>query len=227
MNYKIIADEVSLQRFINTLPDLQESETYMILLLCRKKYLVNGDDIPNNFVLKRSLANKENLLNKIKQMETALGTYQYNGIDIPNSALTVHITMNPRCQKSASKAMSIELLNNAYNGNFANIHTLSLNCIQKSKSKSNYKIFDFDGVALDVIREKVCKFVNSEAVSFVKTRGGVHVCIKLDKVDTKYSKTFYQKLQSLPNFDNNSSNDITTPIVGTFQGGFEVTYYEA
>ena len=217
MNYKIITDEVKLKEFIDWLPDLHEDECYYIALFCRKKYTdkLKSDKLQ----LKRVTSKKENIFNKIKQMECEIGSYTDKGVPIPEEALCLYITPNPRSYKKSAKNLAKKLLDlcfNEYNG--YNPHAEALNSIQTACSRTVFMDFDFDGTTIDEMKDSIFNIINRDCVTFVETRGGFHLLIEVDKIDSKYFKTYYNNISKLPNSD--KRGDGLLPCVGCYQGGF-------
>ena len=61
--------------------------------------------------------------------------------------------------------------------------------------------------------------INGKVVlTLLKTRGGFHLLVNLDSVDTLCRKTWYQYLSSLEGVD--AKGDNLTPVPGCIQGGF-------
>jgi hypothetical protein len=223
MNYKIIQDEVLLQEFIDWLPELQKNETYYVCLFARNKYApeLKGDKAQ----LKRFTSTKEYLFDKIKQLECEVGSYKVKAVTVPQEALALYITPNPRDLEKASKNALIrfaELITRPYNG--YNPHQEVMTEIQKAASRKVYFDLDFDNVALDVTLEKLESLINMDCVKIVKTRGGFHLLIELGKLDKAFEKSWYKNLGSLEGCDVRGDNLL--PVVGCSQGGFVPLFYK-
>lgn len=224
MNYKIVADEDKLREFIDWLPDLKADETYYCCLFARKKYAKDSGLKSDKSQLKRFTSNKEYLFDKIKQLECEVGCYKSSGIDVPQEALALYITPNPRSFTVAAKNSLVELAkkitSSSYDG--YNPHQLVMSEIQTASSIRKYHDFDFDGVDVEDVKSQLKGKINEDALTFVKTRGGFHLLVDYEKVEPTYRKGWYNSLSKLDGVDVRGDNLL--PVVGCYQGGF-VPYF--
>lgn len=228
MNYKIILNEERLKSFIEWLPELSKSETYYVCLFARNKYCSEIKHISSDKAqLKRFTSNKERLFEKIKQLECEIGSYKQKGLEVPQEALALYITPNPRCFLKATRQSLkkfADLLAENYNG--YNPHQKVMSEIQKAKSRTCFVDFDFD--VLDVsdfhyCLDRIKENINHEAITILKTKGGFHLLVDPTKVEEKYRKSWYTYISKISNVDIKGDNMI--PIPGTYQGGFEPFFY--
>lgn len=219
--YKVIQDEAILRSFIDWLPDLEEGEAYYVSLLARSKY---SDAIKSDKQqLKRFTSRKEDLYSKILQLECPIGAYTQKGQPIPQEALAIYITPNPRSLYDAMFSGLTALAKCIQNQNkHVNPHQEIMSEIQKNKSRSCYVDFDFDikdeAFAADLktlIYERVGQ---SAKVQFVETRGGFHVLVDPLSVEEPFRRRWYQSIAELPHVD--QTGDQMIPIPGCSQGGF-------
>lgn len=226
MKYQIITDEKLLKEFIDWLPELNPDEVYSVNLFARNKYCrdivhINSDKAQ----LKRFVARKEWLFRKIKQLEIEVGDYHQNATPIPQEALALYITVNPRSQVKAAKNLLIklaDLVTKPYNS--YNIAAESLSELQKACSRKIYFDIDIDypkdadkQIGFDYFPDYK-KFINEDAVRVLNTRGGIHLLVELSKIKDQYRTTWYQNMTSLEGAD--TKGDSMIPVPGTYQGGF-------
>nr|WP_295871199.1 hypothetical protein [uncultured Chitinophaga sp.] len=219
MNYKIIHDEDALKAFIEWLPVCNEQEQYYLSLLARTKYLEEGHGFKSDKQqLKRFTSTKEGMLEKIRQLECAVGAYTQRGMPIPQEALALYISVNPRDLWKATFASLVTFAQNIQaNASAKNPHQEVMSAIQQSCSNKYY--IDIDVDAKDpAILEKIKEFVNPSCLTVMETRGGYHVLVELAALDPALRKTWYPNIMNLPNVDQSGDNII--PVPGCTQGGF-------
>jgi len=223
MNYKIIQNEKRLLEFINWLPDLEKDEQFYGCLFARKKYDPTGVVTSDKGQLKRFTATKDYLYQKIRQLETAVGTYQFNGQAVPEHALALYIMPNPRSLIRAARRTLIDLavLVAGEQTKHRNPHKIAMNNIQKSGRKV-FMDFDYDvdkdKLDLDGFKKLLNSNINWDAYTMLETRGGYHVLVQLECIEEKYKKSWYQGLKNIPGSD--VSGDTLLPVPGCLQGDF-------
>jgi hypothetical protein len=222
MHYQIIQDLAELERFVAWLPDLREHETFYCCLFARKKYAPDGIKSSDKVQLKRFTSKKENLIDKIRQLECPLGAYKLKDGPVPPEGLVFYINPNPRCMKKAAWASIRELskLLEAETPDL-NTHQEVMSCIQRAQGRKVWVDFDFDledKAQIAGIREALASKVNADAITFVETRGGVHVLIETARIEDRFKKSWYPALQSIGGID--QIGDQLLPVPGCVQGGF-------
>lgn len=223
MNYKLISNEENLKFFIDWLPDLKPTEKFYVTLFARKKYDTKGVIKKDKAQLKRVLATKSTLIDKIRQMEIAVGGYKVDGVSVPQETLAVYITPNPRCLKRAFKTLAKRSVEVICENIDANPVSEALTAVHQSLGTNFVKDFDFDNVDLNVTLEEVYKVVNKSAVHIVLTRGGFHVLVEMTKIQDAYKKIWYQGICKIAGCDVRGDNLL--PVVGCVQGGYEPKFY--
>jgi hypothetical protein len=233
MNYKIITNTGVFLDFVEWLPELQDNECYYLCLFARSKYCKNEDG-SNKFPhiksdksqLKRFVVSKkEHIYDKVKHLETKIGSYKTkDGMAIPQEALSLYITVNPRNQQKALFILMKRLIDiQECKGINFNLNAEALSAIQKAKSRSCYIDFDYDN------NDPNFKFYNlkewiydrvgyNSDVKFLMTRGGYHILINPEKVEENYKSTWYNSISKNQYIDIIGDNMI--PVPGTYQGGF-------
>jgi len=224
MNYQIINDPYALLNFIDWLPELKSNETYYLCLFARSKYLASMK--LDKSQRKRFTTSKGNMMSKIKALEIELGEYMYEGISIPNDALVLYITPNPRDFELASKNLLktlVDLVTKQYSG--YNPSALALTAIQKSTTRRPFIDFDFDNhnnidstVFLAEKLKEIMGVMNIDAINIIQTRGGFHLLVETNKIDSKYKKSWYREIVSMSDVDIRGDNLV--PVPGCCQGGF-------
>jgi len=219
-NYKIITNQNKLEEFITLLPECSNIEQYYITLLARKKY--SPDMKTGEIQLKRFTSKKENIVDKIRQLECSVGSYKDKGISIPNEALALYITINPRDLRKASLNLIVTLAQKERDRQYHyNPQSLALTEIHSSQGSRVYYDIDIDEsdpVRLEQTIAKIKTFINEDCLSLLKTRGGIHCLVKLNAVSFDYRNTWFKNIKLLQNVDVCGDNLI--PIPGCNQGGF-------
>lgn len=220
MNYKIITDSDKLKEFIEWLPELKMGEGYYVALFGRSKYAkgimeMNADKQQ----IKRFVSNKDYLYDKIKQLEVEIGCYKHKGAGMPQEALALYITPNPRNYLEAIQKTSNQfskLITTPYNG--FNPQAEVMSNIQTSCGKRIYTDFDFDGLSFEEGKLIIEQYINPDCLTYVQTRGGFHLLVELSKIKKEFVKNWYINITKLPGCDVRGDNLL--PVPGTYQGGF-------
>ena len=225
MNYQVIVDEAELAKFVNNfLPVLENHEMWYVGCYARNKYCAGVANIKSD---KQSLGRftsvTKRLIEKLRQLEVPMNAYLQKDVIVPQEALCVYLTINPRDLKLAGKNALIklaDLVTREYNG--YNPHQEVMSEIQKAKSRTCFVDFDFD-ITGDETRESIVESiltkVNKECVvNILYTRGGLHCLIDPTKVDKSLVKTWYKNIASMNGVDVKGDNMI--PIPGCYQGGY-------
>lgn len=238
MNYKLITDLDALNNFIKWLPDLKDNEQYYLSLFARKKYCNDLIKSSDKTQLKRFTANKENMLNKIRQLELPLNTWKLKDTAAPQESLVIYILPNPRCMKKATAFMGKKCWDLSKSNNY-NLATEAMSCIQKSKSRSEFVHFDIDTDKVIDFKQALSKIIPiinyNPAFDVIQTRGGYHLLIKPSRaiqsikiyngqMGTNYTENWFPEI--MKNLPIEQSGDMMTPIPGTYQGGFTPSFME-
>jgi len=219
-HYKIITDPDKLKEFINWLPELKDSEAFYVSLFARSKYAKDVMKLKaDKQQLKRFTSNKEFLYEKIEQLETKVGTYYQNHMPLPQEALSLYITPNPRSYVLAGKKTVKAIQELIFTNNFHfNPHQEALSAIQVSSLNKYYCDLDFDNVEWPDVKDEILSKINHDCLTTVKTRGGFHLLVRYDKISPKFSKSWYLGLTNIKGCDVRGDNLL--PVPGTYQGGF-------
>lgn len=226
MNYQIVKDEKILKDFIDWLPELKPTEKYYMCLFARNKYCKELTHIKSDKAqLKRFVTDKERMFQKIKQLEIKDGWYMQKQTPVPQQALALYITPNPREMFKAAVNTMVKIANSIRDQNLLmNVHQEAMSEIQRTKSRTCWIDFDIDfpddigdhDVHIDNLSEQIFGYINEDAVKFLKTRGGLHCLVDPTKVDQEFKNSFYQNLTKL----SDQTGDNMIPVPGCTQGDY-------
>ena len=99
-----------------------------------------------------------------------------------------------------------------------NVYQESLTAIHKSVGRKLFVDVDFDNVEIEPTVKQIGNFINPDAVKILETRGGFHAIIRLDAIEERYVKSWYNNITSPEGAD--IAGDTLIPIPGTYQGGW-------
>lgn len=228
MNYNVVVDEEEFNKFLQWLPPLEKEECHYVALLARDKYIRDlgiGTFNSDKHQCSRFITTHERLLLKLKQCETAVGSYAVKGTCVPQQALAAYMTINPRSQTKAAKWLLKRLADVVADGEQnVNVYQESLTAIHKSIGRKLFVDVDFDNVEIEYTVKEMGKLINPDCVKILETRGGFHAIIRLDAIEEKYVKSWWKLITSLPGAD--IAGDTLIPIPGTYQGGFVPTLFD-
>lgn len=236
MNYQIIKDIKELEKFIEWLPELKNGQKFYVSLFARNKYKKTEGLKADKCQLKRFTSNKEQLVSKLRKLEVAIGEYEQDGVKINQDSLALYITPNPRDMHKAGLKTIQELTKFLVEGRtIYNAEAVALNMIQVTGIKK-YMDFDIDfkegkGCSLETILNWIRDgdLINIEAVAgnIIKTRGGFHILVELDKISYEYEKVWYNRFTQTKHdtFDVTVNNDNLVPCPGCVQSDFIPSIY--
>lgn len=231
--YQIVTDEQALNEFIAWLPDLEEFEKFYVALFARKKY----DDTlqstsSDKMQLKRFLASKGTLVQKLRQLEVDYGLYRLKSTIATQQSLAVYISPNPRDVKHAQKQALIKFATAiAAENYYKNPHAEMLSCVQRAKSFTYVVDFDIDNKEVDLT--VLQGILPPRSYTVLETRGGFHLLVDPIKASSiqewpaklrdnaaaeKRTSKWYVNIKN--RFDVDNAGDQLMPIPGCTQGGF-------
>ncbi len=216
--YKIILDEPKLDEFIELLPDNNKGEAYYICLFGRHKYDETFPQSKNAGQLARMTADKSEIKSKLLRLECPLGSYLRDGVIASQECLAVYITVNPRSYARANREILIELAKQFAAGKIDfNPVSAATTAVHRAVERKFFLDFDFDRVEIEEHLPAIKEVLPPGAFSILKTRGGFHLLVHLDKV--KGDHKWHPAIAKLKNCDVRGSNTLT-PVAGCTQGGF-------
>ena len=221
MNYKIIIDEIELDRFISILPELNDNEVYYMSLFGRHKYCPAFPNMRDDSQLARFIARKSEIKEKILRLESPEGSYIREELIVPQESMALYISMNPRNLDKANRELLCTLARRIAEGdtNFSPI-SLATTEIHRAVDRKFFVDFDFDHISYEEHADKIAAILpDRDSYHILKTRGGLHLLVVLDKVKNTPNKKWHQGLSALTACDVRGSNTLT-PVAGCCQGGF-------
>lgn len=223
MNYTIIRDEKLFREFIDWLPDIEEGERYYVCLFARTKYCKDIVHVKSDKQqLKRFLTKKKDMFEKVWQLEVPFGAYTQKGVAMPQVALALYVTPNPRDMWKATHNGLVKMATCIRDNNvLTNPVQEMMSEVHKARSGTHWIDFDIDEtepMMLEITINKIRQLVNDSAIMWLKSRGGMHCMVNPNKVEEQYKRTFWKAIASLPNMDQTGDNMI--PVVGCTQGDF-------
>lgn len=235
--YRIINDYTELEKYVESLPDLGEQYKYYISLFARKKYGGTEGLTSDKCQLKRCVASKDRIIQKLKQMEVPVGAYTFQGkpgeseIIVNQASLVAYISANPRDMHKAAGATAKKLVTQIVDGQTVkNPQAEALSQIQTHGKKIWFNVdVDFHDKANAMGGEGENEFylmllsINQDAYEIIETRGGFHVLVNLEKLNKEHKKTWYNDLGSFKSdhFEVDMKNgDGMVPIPGCVQSEF-------
>lgn len=171
--------------------------------------------------LKRFTSSKEFLFDKIAQLECKLGAYKMSGKDVPNEALAVYVSTNPRnLWKAVPKGLVKLATLIQCDGRTSNPHQEIMSVIQQTASKRTYLTFDLDKKCSEILNE--CKRIVNNVCRVMETRGGYHIFVPHERIKDIERKLWYNEMKKYCD----QAGDMMSPPVGTLQGGHLVKWAE-
>ncbi len=240
--HHIIRDPGLFSEFVEWLPDLNHNECYYLTLQARRKYSpsILSSDAPQ---LTRFVATRRNLATKVAQLECPIGAYcTRDETSVPDEALALYLTPNPRCMRKATYASAQAMLTSLQNSEQQPTiklkpHSEALTQIHKARSRSVFVHFDVDlvtgdnssdvnapkcGLSIDEIYKKTVEFVGRQAANIIVTRGGCHILIETAKVAGTV-RNWHPRI--VEEFNVDQTGDLMIPVVGCRQGDFVPHFY--
>lgn len=199
MNYEIIKCQRSLEQFLRILPELNQGESFFIILQARSKYFnaAKGDPV----LYRGSGKSINHIVELLKKLEVKKGLYTTrNREPIDNSALVSYIKMNPRSY-SVAQFKSVEKIAS----NLSEFQKENNNKLFKAKHKIKAILSNFDsGVnkkdleELDkILSSNSTKLENPQSHSLTALQDSVSRRIIVDvDIDIKEGSFMYDKLYS-------------------------------
>ena len=200
------------------------SQNKQTILRNTPKILKNADLLSKN-IIEVCNNNSGQAHMKLKNSKTGTTIYHY----LPFTSIQADTISNSTVELNI-------VLRDPYNTSDEGIYSATINIINGSiihmnpiieKTKLGSPDFDFDFTPEDKelsfdnpigrLLAFVCKCVNYEAVTCIETRGGCHILVNHELINSNYKNTWYNSLKEL---GPDNVGDTLVPIPGCYQGGF-------
>jgi len=224
MQYKVLSNEAELDKFIDFLPDLQGNEVYYLSLFARSKYCPSVGNLKDSQLARFVVQDKRQLKEYALRCECTIGGYQREQEIIPQSALALYIALNPRNIVKANKALLVDLATAFAEGRpDFNPLTLARTALHRATDRKLFVDFDYDHIEPAQHLPAIKAILPENSYRILKTRGGFHLQVLLDKAP---KGQWYPNLAKLEGCDVKGS-DTMLPVPGCIQGGFVPFLMEA
>lgn len=178
--------------------------------------------------------------------------YSYNSdkrsLNLPQEGLVLYASLNPQStfkaltefNKKISEWTYNTIINKRMDDSIKNISSLIKTCIQNSSYEKKYIQLDLDKKEQEYV-EILEKFFNDNLINvhcIIETKNGYHYILDSNKLTSEQKKSIFNgtlntlKFQTLnrineivtKNIIDINSNNVMSPIPGTYQGGFPVKF---
>lgn len=236
--YSIVSDEKEVKRFVSKLPKLNDGEVFYMTLMANKKYDKNDVLGTEKCILKRAYCSPKDILNILKKWEVEKGLYTYDGVEITNDMLSVHIKPNPRSLGMLYLKLIPKFNAILDSGVFPKPNNIITNFLSNSKSKrdTNLYVYHFDTV--DEKSKQICMIEFCEenylpygSFEIIVSSNGFYVVFDIKKLDKEYFEVYDMIMtQFADNYQKHiikykKESDGYIPFVGTYQNENEVELY--
>lgn len=233
----MLINESSARRFLTKMmPELINDEVFTLMLASRKKY--NKTIRTSSEMLDFGIIKDNDIEHCIRKIERMISKIPYyidfkTNEPIPESSLVLYIDLYPKSIIKALQQFNIDvnkwmydaIVNPEFNKRiFTKIERVLFSSVAKSPSRKPLRMLDLDSTDEKLLKEILHELPESDWIT--RTRGGFHIMFKAEtkektrkigeccyRISQKYDEIEFQSHQAL------------TPIVGTLQGGVEVTKY--
>lgn len=239
MSYILIHDveQVKLFERLFYSPGEKNNRIFLTYISDRKNYY---NKLSYKCSLKRTVVRynydetQQKLIDVVRNYEIPLGTYrdQQSGINVPQEAIEVYTSINPRDPIQATQSLTNDILEKAFSNEkefFSHIDQKFKNKLQKYATKKyiGIEIDTKDEAIFQKVMKDVCEHVNVYVV--IEHRYGYHIIIpkrELQRTTNGLRTRHFLYTQLAKKYDSiyKISSDLFSPIPGTYQGGFPVKF---
>ena len=234
--YKVVSDEDELRGFVETMmPDLQDDWVYVVWVVARKKWMVEGATISaSEEMLDRDLLtyeDPERILRRLRRFEVPVGSFvdKNTGAPIPPEVTGYYIDLTPKAMSKGLAGFMKDTVDNIVEArsdkvrlrNLRKARGLLFSHVHRANAmRKSWVLVDVDTKEPDVL-DGTLDVLEDKGIPhdwITETRGGYHVFVP----SGEHLATFFKEVR--PGLDERIEvlDHNQTPIVGTLQGGFPV-----
>lgn len=246
----MIVDERQVEKFVSMLPDLEEGECYILMLVCRYRFIKDKynlkirDTVLEQYVVRWGEGWRESMLRRIRRLALlgahARELYTVRGVPVPPEACGILCVLNPARVKHALADLIADLVKTAtIEQNWERVAKLPrvwLGHLHR-RVKRRFHTIDVDTTDPELIGE-----LESELRKYggwfmkIQTRRGFHYVLDMTKIDVRrfFPEFVNKKLPELrKQWKDEEGNPLIEyqktplePIPGTLYGGVVVRLCE-
>jgi len=203
--------------------------SYVVSLVSRNKYV---PEVENRTWMRQHVfaENRREAWNKfwraVQHLDYNVGFFVKH--DVPLESLVLYVTVNPRNEKKAMKALTLKCVDAAFVAEYKSPFGYGraspklLHWLRSSVDGAAYKEYvtlDIDDPSLIAGVQQWLAEQQIEVTATVTTRGGAHILIRLLDLESAQKKALFTHY---PQDAIAIDTDMNCPLPGTLQGGFKV-----
>jgi|JI10StandDraft_1071094.scaffolds.fasta_scaffold04841_10 hypothetical protein len=217
---KLIHDNEMLDSFLSFIAananDFTNINPYYMHLLYRGKD--NTATKNHTTLLDRMFGTTAQVGKELRKLDILTEQGFYAGFE---EGMCAYFSVNARCMHDATIKLSFDLVRALGDNVKLNLYSSVENVIQSAKTLGKYLVLDYDDVE-ETIPEIQDWLTGINVRGFgIRTKSGYHICVDT----TKMSEICPKQLAILINDADQKGKNLLSPMPGTMQRGFPVTYF--
>jgi len=217
---KLIHDHEMLDSFLNFITleagDFTNTNPFYMHLLARKKD--KKDNRNDTRMLHRSFGTTAQIAREIRKLDILTEAGFFNEYE---QDMCLYLGVNVRDVRKATLKLTQDLITQLHDNSPGNLYSSVNYAVQQADTKGRYLVLDYDDN--DMTIGDVQSWLTTMGISGfgIKTKGGYHLCV--DAATSK--KSDQAALTNLIKNSDQGGKHLLSPLPGTVQRGFPVTYF--